>query len=75
MSAGVVTENQFSCGLALACTAKDAAHLSREEVQLLIGAFRTPNGVQYRNFCRDVDNCLIDGTIARCLQDIALQRF
>jgi hypothetical protein len=55
--AGVVTENQFVCGLSLACSAHNAAHLSRDEIQTLVGEFADADGhVRYREFCQLTDS-------------------
>ena len=56
---GIVTENQFSCGLALACSGRDAPRISREEMASVIALFRAPNGrgVLYRKFADTVDFC------------------
>ena len=53
----MVTEAQFTCGLALASASRDAAQLSRDELQLVLAQLRVPNGINYKTFCRDVDSC------------------
>eukprot|EP00117_Sycon_ciliatum_P041916 scpid16142/ scgid5850/ len=47
---GIVTDNQFICGLMLCCGKQ--AHLNRQDTQLLVEHFRQDAGrVNYRQFC------------------------
>ena len=39
LRSGVITENQFVCGLSLCCG--QLAHLNREEIQRIVEQFRT----------------------------------
>ena len=55
LRSGVITENQFGCGLALACGKE--AQLSRQEIQKIIEYYRVPDGrVQYKEFCDAMEN-------------------
>jgi hypothetical protein len=57
LRSGLVTENQFICGLSLALSAHNAAVLSREEQQSVAAEFLTQTGhVRYRDFCNITDN-------------------
>ena len=54
---GLVTENQFVCGLTLALSAHDSAQVSREEYQAVASAFKNETGhIRYREFCQIADN-------------------
>ncbi|CAK8698532.1 unnamed protein product [Clavelina lepadiformis] len=55
LRSGIITENQFICGLSIAC-AKEA-HLSKEEITKLADFYRTPDGrVEYKSFCDIMEN-------------------
>jgi len=55
LRSGVITENQFVCGLALACGKE--AQLSRQEIQKVVEYYRLPDGrVQYKEFCDAMEN-------------------
>lgn len=55
LRSGVITDNQFVCGLALACGKE--AQLSRGEIQKLVENYRLPDGrVQYKQFCDAMEN-------------------
>ena len=55
LRSGVITENQFICGLSLCCG--QLAHLSREEIQMVVEHFKTKDGsVRYKGFCDIMEN-------------------
>ncbi|KAK3798859.1 hypothetical protein RRG08_050238 [Elysia crispata] len=55
LRSGVITENQFVCGLALACGKE--AQLSRQEIQKVVEYYRLPDGrIQYKEFCDAMEN-------------------
>jgi Ca2+-binding EF-hand superfamily protein len=55
LRSGVITENQFVCGLSLCCG--QLAHLTREEIQKIVDHFRTEDGrVRYKGFCDVMEN-------------------
>ena len=55
LRSGIITENQFICGLVLA--AGKEAQLSRAEIQKIVEFYRVPDGrVQYREFCDMLEN-------------------
>lgn len=55
LRSGVITENQFTCGLSLCCGR--TAHLTREEIQAVVEHYRTPDGrVSYKLFCDLMEN-------------------
>ncbi len=52
---GVITENQFVCGLSLAIGKE--AHLSHPEIQKIVDYYRIPDGrVRYKEFCDMMEN-------------------
>ena len=55
---GIITENQFICGLSLCISQK--AHLTREEINSVIKYFSTSDGrVKYKEFCDIMENGLL----------------
>jgi len=55
LRSGVVTENQFVCGLSLCCGTQ--ANLSRDEIQLLVSYYKLPDGrIRYKDFCDVMEN-------------------
>ena len=55
LRSGIITENQFVCGLALAVGKE--AQLSRAEIQKVVEYYRQPDGrVQYKEFCDMMEN-------------------
>lgn len=55
LRSGIITENQFVCGLALACGKE--AHLTRPEIQKVVEFYRLPDGrVLYKDFCDLMEN-------------------
>jgi len=55
LRSGIITENQFICGMSLCCGT--AANLSRDEIQQLANYYRTEDGrVCYREFCQVMEN-------------------
>lgn len=55
LRSGIITENQFICGLMLAVGKE--AQLSRQEVQKLAEFYRLPDGrVNYKEFCDAMEN-------------------
>lgn len=55
LRSGIITENQFVCGLALAVGKE--AQLSRPEIQKVVEYYRQPDGrVQYKEFCDMMEN-------------------
>ena len=55
---GIITENQFICGLSLCISQK--AHLTREEINSAIKYFSTSDGrVKYKEFCDIMENGLL----------------
>eukprot|EP00042_Codosiga_hollandica_P037034 m.288100 g.288100 ORF g.288100 m.288100 type:complete len:928 (-) comp55034_c0_seq1:99-2882(-) len=62
LRSGLVTENQFICGLSLACSARDGANLTRDELQLIASEFSNGAGhVKYRDFCQITDKSYLTG--------------
>eukprot|EP00118_Oscarella_pearsei_P007535 m.37336 g.37336 ORF g.37336 m.37336 type:complete len:283 (+) comp32362_c0_seq6:963-1811(+) len=56
LRSGVITENQFTCGLLL-CFRGKTVQLSREEVQLVADEYRASDGrIHYRQFCHVMEN-------------------
>ena len=52
---GIITENQFVCGMALAVGKE--AQLSRPEIQKIVEYYRRPDGrVHYKEFCDMMEN-------------------
>ncbi|KXJ27651.1 hypothetical protein AC249_AIPGENE16872 [Exaiptasia diaphana] len=55
LRSGIITENQFICGLTLCCGSQ--ANLSRNEIQKVVDAFKTDDGrVVYKEFCDMMEN-------------------
>lgn len=55
LRSGIITENQFVCGLALAVGKE--AQLSRAEIQKIVEYYRQPDGrVLYKEFCDVMEN-------------------
>ncbi|BFZ03633.1 hypothetical protein BsWGS_06672 [Bradybaena similaris] len=55
LRSGLITENQFICGLSLACGKQ--AQLQRPEIQKVLEFYRLPDGrVRYKEFCDDMEN-------------------
>jgi len=55
LRSGIITENQFICGLSLAIGKE--AQLSRQEIQKITEFYRTPDGrVQYKEFSDMMEN-------------------
>ena len=55
LRSGVITANQFVCGLSLAVGKE--AQLDRQEIQRVVEFYRVPDGrVRYRDFCGMMDN-------------------
>lgn len=55
LRSGIITENQFVCGLALAVGKE--AQLSRAEIQKVVEYYRQPDGrVKYKEFCDIMEN-------------------
>lgn len=55
LRSGIITENQFVCGLALAVGKE--AQLSRAEIQKVVEFYRQPDGrVAYKDFCDIMEN-------------------
>lgn len=55
LRSGIITENQFICGLVLA--AGKEAQLSRQEIQKIVEFYRVPDGrVRYKEFCDMLEN-------------------
>lgn len=55
LRSGIVTENQFLCGLSLAVGKE--AQLSRMEMQKIVNFYKTADGrVQYKEFCDMMEN-------------------
>lgn len=55
LRSGIITENQFVCGLALAVGKE--AQLSRAEIQKVLEYYRQPDGrVKYKEFCDIMEN-------------------
>lgn len=55
LRSGIVTENQFKCGLSLAVGKE--AQLSRAEIQKVVEYYRiSDDRVQYREFCNIMEN-------------------
>ncbi|EDV26117.1 uncharacterized protein TRIADDRAFT_24458 [Trichoplax adhaerens] len=56
---GVITENQFLCGLSLVCG--PYLTLTRDERQILVDNFKQSNQrVRYREFCSKMENPFVD---------------
>jgi Ca2+-binding EF-hand superfamily protein len=65
---GFVTENQFVCGLALACAAHDGPKLTRDEIAHVSAQFSNSKGqVNYRDFCKLTDKGTFSAIIFRSL--------
>lgn len=55
LRSGIITENQFICGLSLA--AGKEAQLTRQEIQKIVQFYHIPDGrVRYREFCDMLEN-------------------
>eukprot|EP00795_Rhopilema_esculentum_P008232 gene8232-14169_t len=55
LRSGIITENQFVCGLSLCCGSQ--ASLTRDEIQLLVNFYKLPDGrVRYKEFCDSMEN-------------------
>ncbi|EDO33216.1 predicted protein [Nematostella vectensis] len=55
LRSGIITENQFICGLSLCCATQ--ANLSRDEIQKVTDYYRTEDGrVRYQEFCDLMEN-------------------
>ncbi|XP_013383058.1 uncharacterized protein LOC106153608 [Lingula anatina] len=55
LRSGIITENQFVCGLSLAIGKE--AQLSRNEIQKIAEFYKTPDGrVRYKEFCDMMEN-------------------
>ncbi|XP_071105662.1 EF-hand calcium-binding domain-containing protein 6-like [Haliotis cracherodii] len=55
LRSGMITENQFVCGLALAVGKE--AQLSRPEIQKVVEFYRQPDGrIKYKEFCDIMEN-------------------
>jgi Ca2+-binding EF-hand superfamily protein len=55
LRSGVITENQFICGLSLCCGR--TAHLSRDDIQTVVNHYRNTDGrVRYKEFCDMMEN-------------------
>lgn len=55
LRSGIITENQFVCGLSLAIGKE--AQLSRSEIQKVVEYYRQPDGrVHYKEFCDSMEN-------------------
>ena len=55
LRSGIITENQFVCGLSLCCG--QLAHLTCEKIQRIADHFRTEDGrVWYEGFCDMMEN-------------------
>lgn len=70
LRSGIITENQFVCGLALAVGKE--AQLSRQEIQKVVEYYRQPDGrVQYKDFCDIMENAFtIPDLEKKPLQDV-----
>ena len=59
LRSGLITENQFVCGLSLAVGKE--GQLSRSEIQQVVDFYRIPDGrVRYTDFCEMMENGLCD---------------
>lgn len=59
LRSGVITENQFVCGLSLCCGT--IANLSRDEIQQVVDYYRTEDGrVRYKGFCDVMENAFTE---------------
>lgn len=59
LRSGVITENQFVCGLSLCCGT--IANLSRDEIQQVVAFYRTEDGrVRYKEFCDMMENAFTE---------------
>lgn len=55
LRSGVITRNQFVCGLSLCCGTQ--ANLSRDEIDMLVEYYQTEDGrVRYKEFCHLMEN-------------------
>jgi Ca2+-binding EF-hand superfamily protein len=64
LRSGVITENQFICGLSLCCGR--TAHLSREDIQAVVNHHRNPDGrVRYKDFCDLMENAYNEPDLER----------
>jgi len=55
LRSGIVTKNQFVCGLSLCCGTQ--ANLSRDEIDILVRYYQTEDGrVRYKEFCNLMEN-------------------
>jgi len=55
LRSGVITRNQFICGLSLCCGTQ--ANLSREEIETLVEYYKTEDDrVRYKEFCHLMEN-------------------
>jgi len=55
LRSGVITKNQFVCGISLCCGTQ--ANLSREEIEILVEYYKTEDGrVRYKEFCHLMEN-------------------
>ncbi|KAK3583614.1 hypothetical protein CHS0354_039437 [Potamilus streckersoni] len=70
LRSGIITENQFVCGLALAVGKE--AQLSRAEIQKVVEYYRQPDGrVKYKEFCDMMENAFnIPDLEKKPLQDV-----
>ncbi|CAB4016979.1 uncharacterized protein LOC110234356 [Paramuricea clavata] len=59
LRSGIITENQFVCGLSLCCGT--IANLSRDEIQQVVDFYRTEDGrVRYKEFCHMMENAFTE---------------
>eukprot|EP00056_Hartaetosiga_gracilis_P006474 m.96950 g.96950 ORF g.96950 m.96950 type:complete len:944 (+) comp12479_c1_seq2:59-2890(+) len=57
-----ITQNQFECGLSLACSAPGGFRPNRSQVQVLVQHYKNDEGkINYRKFCKHVDDMLYTG--------------
>eukprot|EP00730_Choanoeca_flexa_P001347 TRINITY_DN10595_c0_g1_i1.p1 TRINITY_DN10595_c0_g1~~TRINITY_DN10595_c0_g1_i1.p1 ORF type:complete len:844 (+),score=153.32 TRINITY_DN10595_c0_g1_i1:1-2532(+) len=63
-----ITPNQFVCGLSLACTGPAGERLSRNEMQQIADHYSSDRGVNYRQFCNEVDAAFLTGQV----EDLAI---
>lgn len=55
LRSGVITRNQFVCGLSLCCGTQ--ANLSRDEIDMVVEYYKTKDGrVHYKEFCHVMEN-------------------
>ena len=65
LRSGLVTENQFACGLSL-CFRGKTSTLSRDRVQTLVDAYGTGDGrVRYRDFCHVMENAFNEADLEK----------